>query len=121
MSPIPRSPRVPRGSSSLPVADVDEVAGDGGGGGHLRADEVGAAALALAALEVAVGGGGAALARLEDVRVHAEAHRAAGLPPLEARLAEDAVQPLLLRLELDQRRAGHDHRAHRRAHLLTAH
>ena len=74
-------PRLPRGSN---VADVDEVAGDGRGGGHLRADQVRAAALALAALEVAVGGRGAALARLQDVGVHPQAHRAAGLAPLEA-------------------------------------
>src|SRR5690348_6604844 len=41
-----------RGSSEL--ADVGEVAGDGGGGGHRGADEVRAAAGALAALEVPV-------------------------------------------------------------------
>src|SRR5947208_4431702 len=40
--------------SHLPSADVGEVAGDGGGGGHLRTDEVGAASAALAAFEVAV-------------------------------------------------------------------
>src|SRR5581483_5913631 len=66
---------------ALPLADVYEVAGDGGGGGHLGADQVGAAAGPLPALEVAVRGGGAALARQEDVRVHAQAHRAAGLAP----------------------------------------
>src|SRR3712207_7027741 len=44
----------------------DEVALDGGGGGHLGRDQVGAPAAALAALEVAVRGRGAALARLED-------------------------------------------------------
>ena len=53
---------------SAPVADVDEVALDGGRGGHLRADEVGAPAAALAALEVAVRGRGAALAGLERCR-----------------------------------------------------
>src|SRR3954463_4522738 len=62
---------------SAPVADVDEVALDGGAPGHLRADEVGAPAAALASLEVAVRGRGAALAGLEDVGVHAQAHRAA--------------------------------------------
>ena len=48
------------------------------------ADEVGAATAALAAFEVAVAGGGAALAGGEDVGVHAEAHAAAGFAPLEA-------------------------------------
>ena len=38
----------------LQIAHVGEVAGDGGGGGHGGADQVGAAAGALAALEVAV-------------------------------------------------------------------
>ena len=70
----------------LPLADIDEVAGDGGGGGHGGRDQVRAAALALPAFEVAVAGGGAALARLELVGVHRQAHAAAGLAPLEARL-----------------------------------
>ena len=48
---------------SAPIADVDEVALDRGRCGHLRAHEVGAPALALAALEVAVRRRGAALAR----------------------------------------------------------
>ena len=81
----------------------------GGGRRHLRADQVGAPALALAPLEVAVGGRGAALARLQDVRVHAQAHRAAGLAPVEAGGREDLVQPLRLGLRLDPHRAGHDH------------
>ena len=78
--------------------DVDEVALDGGGGGHLRRHEVRAAAAALAALEVAVGGGGAALARRQDVGVHAQAHRAARAAPVEAGGAEDLVQALGLGL-----------------------
>src|SRR5579863_9203001 len=41
------SPKVGR-SVGGPIADVDEVAGDGGGCGHDRADQVGPAALALA-------------------------------------------------------------------------
>ena len=40
---------------SAPVANVDEMAFDRGGGRHLRGDEVGAPAAALASLEVAVG------------------------------------------------------------------
>src|SRR5690242_17205896 len=77
---------------SIPLADVGEVAGDGGCGGHLRADEVGAATAALTAFEVAVRGGGAALTGLQDVGVHAEAHGAAGLAPLEAGRLEYLVQ-----------------------------
>ena len=50
-------------------------------------------ARALAALEVAVRGRGAALARLEDVRVHAQAHRAAGAAPLEAGSSKTRSSP----------------------------
>src|SRR5690606_16447350 len=54
----PQKARLPK-RGLLPLADVDEVAGDGGSGGHLRGDEVGAALEALAALEIAVRGGSA--------------------------------------------------------------
>ena len=60
------------------------MAGDGGGGGHDRADQVGAAVFALAAFEIAIAGAGAALVRREDVGVHADAHAAAGVAPLPA-------------------------------------
>ena len=75
-------------------------------------DEVGAPAAALAALEVAVRGRGAALARLEDVGVHAQAHRAAGDAPVEAGGPEDLVEALRLGLRADLLRAGDDHRVH---------
>ena len=99
------------GCVEFPRADVSEVAGDGGGCGHLRRDEVGAATAALAALEVAVRCGGATLAGCEDVRVHAEAHAAAGLAPLKAGGLEDGVEAFLLGLALDGLRAGDDHGA----------
>src|SRR3954452_25519908 len=71
-----------------PVADVDEPALDGGRGRHLGRDEVRAPAAALAPLEVAVRGRGAALAGAERVRVHPQAHRAARAAPVEAGGAE---------------------------------
>ena len=66
-----------------------EVAGQRGGRGDRGRDEVGAAAAALAALEVAVAGRRAALAGGELVGVHGQAHRAAGVPPVEPGLGED--------------------------------
>src|SRR4051812_36285353 len=48
---------------SLDFPDVDEVAMHRGRRGHRGTDQVGATAGALAAFEVAVAGGGAALAR----------------------------------------------------------
>src|ERR1700749_2856206 len=62
----------------LPFAYVREVARDPGGGGrHLGADEVRASAASLSAFEVSVARRGAALAGLQGVCVHREAHRAA--------------------------------------------
>src|SRR5690242_15662027 len=58
-----------------------ERAADRGGGGDRHRDQVRATALALASLEVAVGGRGAALARRQRVGVHAQAHRAARAAP----------------------------------------
>src|SRR3954469_12177366 len=94
------------GELLAPVADVDEAPLDGRGGGHLRRDEVGAPAAALAPLEVAVRGRGAALAGLERVLVHAQAHRAACGAPLEPGGAEGLVEPLGLGLPPHRLGAG---------------
>src|SRR5690349_10140473 len=91
------------------AADVGETAGDRGGRGHRRADEMSAHAGTLAADEVAVGGRGNALARLAGVAVHADAHRAAGLlAPFEAGVAEHLVEALGFGLLLHQAGASHD-------------
>src|SRR5688500_15106047 len=74
-------------------ANVDEVPRHRGRGGHFGADQVRAPPLALAAFKVAVAGAGAALLGLEFVRVHRQAHAAAGLAPLRSGFGEDAVQP----------------------------
>src|SRR2546430_1800829 len=92
-----------------PLPNVDEPALDRRRRGHLGADEVAAGAAALPALEVSVGSRGDALARRGDVGVHAQAHRAAGGAPVEARRAEDLVEPLGLGLGLHLLRAGDDH------------
>src|ERR1700758_3080537 len=93
---------------SLQVGGGGQAAGDGRGGGDSRGRQVGAAALALAALEVPVRGGRGALTRLERVRVHAQAHGAAGAAPLGARLGEHRVEPFGLGLRTDLHRAGND-------------
>src|SRR5688572_31550749 len=77
---------------SAPASDVDEMSRDCRGRRHRRADEVRASARTLAALEVAVRGRGAALAGFQAVGVHAQAHRAARLAPLEAGIAEYPVE-----------------------------
>src|SRR5215472_10436403 len=79
--------------TSIPLAHVDEMPSDRCDRGHGRRHEVGAALVALAAFEVAVGGRGAAFARCELVGVHRKAHRAAGLAPFEACRDENLVEP----------------------------
>ena len=80
---------------------------------------MGASTEALTALEVAVRGGGAALARLQLVRVHGQAHGAARLPPFKARLDEDLVETFRLGLGLHKARARHDHGADAMMHLAA--
>src|SRR5260221_10919304 len=66
---------------SLVVSDrahVDDVPCERCRGGHGRTGQMSARARSLAADEVAVGGGDAALARRHRLVVHGEAHRAAG-------------------------------------------
>src|SRR5215210_7357279 len=67
------------------------------------------AALALASLEVAIAGRGAPLARLQNVGVHAEAHGAPRVAPVEACLGEDLGQSFFLGLLLDAHRTRDDH------------
>src|ERR1039458_4841997 len=80
-----------------------------------------APAPSLAPLEVTVRGRRTALARSEDVGVHAEAHRAARHTPVEAGIAEDPIQPLGLGLRLDLLRSRHDHCADARGDLAPSH
>ena len=72
----------------------------------------------LPALEIPVRCRGAALARPEDVLVHAEAHRAARIAPLESGLAEDAVEPFALGLRLHPLRARAPPSRARRSRLV---
>src|SRR5712691_8153136 len=97
-------------SLSLPVSNVDEMPRDRGCCGHLRAHEMGPAAGTLPSLKIAVRGRGAALARLQVVGVHAQAHRASRFAPLETRVLENSVEALGFRLRLHQSGARHDQR-----------
>src|SRR4029077_19695334 len=86
------------------------MAGDGGGCGHYRADEVRAAVFALAAFEVAVAGAGAALVRRQDVGVHANAHTAASVAPLETGGGENFFEAFFLGLRFDTARTRNNQR-----------
>src|SRR3712207_3792052 len=70
------------------VGGGGQLPGQRGGRGDRRGHQVGASALALPALEVAVAGRGRPLPRLELVGVHTQAHRAPRAAPLGAGLGE---------------------------------
>src|SRR2546423_873264 len=80
---------------------------------------MGAALVALPALEIAVRRGSATLAGRELVRVHRETHRASRLAPVESRRLEDLVEPFGLGLLLHETGARHDHGANIRADVLA--
>src|SRR5690606_13493544 len=96
---------------------IRQMPGDRRRRGHAGADQMGAAAAALTALEIAVRGRRTALAGGQLVRVHRKAHRAAGQTPFETGVDEDLRQPLLLRLRADKARSRHHHRPHPRGDL----
>jgi len=62
-----------------------------------------AAVLALAALEIAIAGAGTALVRRKDVGVHADAHAAAGVAPLETGVAENFIEAFFFGLRFNAR------------------
>ena len=94
------------------MTNVDKVAFDRGSDGHSRRDKMRASARSLPPLEVPVAGRGATFARLQHIRVHREAHAAAGFPPFESGVEENPVQPFLLGLLLDETGTGHHDRVH---------
>src|SRR6266481_1271541 len=98
------------GRDLVEFAHVHKVAGDGCCCGHNRAYQVRAAVFALATLEIAIAGAGAALVRRQDVGVHADAHAAAGVAPLESGGAENFVEAFLFGLRFDTARAGNNQR-----------
>src|SRR5579883_2468087 len=79
-----------------PLPDVGEMSGDSGRRGHRRANQVRTSAAPLAAFEVAVAGRSAAFAGLQRIGIHAQAHRASSLAPVETGGAEDAIEPFSL-------------------------
>src|SRR5947209_19721894 len=76
----------------LQLSNVDEVPGDRRCRSHRRAHKMCPAQLSLPPLEISIGGRGASLAGLQDVRVHPQTHGAARLAPVEAGLAEHPTE-----------------------------
>src|ERR1017187_4667034 len=104
----------------LPLPYIRKMPFNRGGGRHHRADQMRASAAALAPFEISIAGGGATLAGLQDVGIHAEAHRASRFTPLKTGIDENAVQAFLLRRALDVLRTGHNHGTHFRIHVATS-
>src|ERR1700685_969937 len=94
-----------RNRVELPFADIGKVSGDRGRGGHHGTHQVGASASPLAPFEVAIAGGGAAFARLENIGVHAQAHGAAGLAPIKTGGAKDLIETFFFGLLLYKKQA----------------
>src|ERR1700677_4640106 len=86
--------------TKLPLADIREVPGNSGCSRHRGAHQVGSAAAALPPFKIAIAGRGATLTRSQDVRIHAQAHGASGLAPVETGCAKNLVQSFLFRLLL---------------------
>src|SRR5260370_18786331 len=101
------------------LPNVDEVAGHRCSGSHRGAHQMRATAGALPPFKVAIARRCASLARGEDVRVHAQAHRTARVAPFEPGGLEYRVNPFLLSCALHCRRPTHPHRAPFRMHILA--
>ena len=78
------------------------MAGYAGRRRHDGTDEVGAASRALPTFKIAVGGGRAALAGVQPVLIHGQAHGTSRLAPFKTGSGENPVQSLRLSLALDQ-------------------
>src|SRR5262252_4831487 len=96
----------------LPVPNVGEMPLDGRRRRHHRTDQMRPATASLPPFKIPIARRRAALPRLKDVRVHSQAHGASRLPPLEPRVAEYAVQPLLFRSSLNGLRTWDHHGPH---------
>src|SRR5258705_6057386 len=80
---------------------------------------MGAATVALPALEIAVGRRRATLSWRQLVGIHAEAHRAAGLAPLGPSGGEDLAEAFGFRLRPHPHRARNDQHPHAGRDLST--
>jgi hypothetical protein len=90
-----------------------------GCGSHGRRKQMGAAATALTAFKIAVGGGSTTLPRFQLVRIHRKAHRTTRFTPVETRLDKDLVEAFFLSLMFHKARARDHHRVYMGCNLLA--
>ena len=91
------------------MTHVDDVSRHGGSGSHRWAHQVGAASSSLPPFQITVAGGGAALAGVQAIGIHAQAHGASGLTPLKTRFGENPVQTLAFSRMFDLLRSRYHH------------
>ncbi len=77
-------------------------------------------AASLPTFKIPVAGGGAALARLQNIRIHSQAHRASRFAPFESRIQKNLMQAFLLRRALHRLRSRHHHRSHICIYMMAA-
>src|SRR6266481_7592814 len=89
---------------------------------HHWADKVSPAVFTLSPLKIAVRRTRRPLVRREDVGVHADAHAATRVAPLEACLAKDFVEALFFGLRFNSARTRHNQRLlDAVCHVLASH
>jgi len=108
-----------RSAFELPFPYIGEVACNRSGGGHGRAHQMGAAAAALAAFEIAVAGGSTTLARAEYVGIHRQTHRTACLTPFKSGFEKYLIEPFALRHSLDFLRSRNNQSSHSGRHVVA--
>ena len=101
------------------MTNVDEMAFDCRGDCHGWRHKVRSAAGSLASFEISIAGRGTAFSGLKHVGIHRQTHTAAGFPPLEPCVFEQAVEPFLFGLLFHQTGSRHHHRPHSRGDTLA--
>src|SRR5258706_10446786 len=108
------------GSLEFPVPNIREVPRNRRRRRHHGTDEMCPPTPTLPPFEIAVAGRGATLARLQNVGIHAQTHRASRLAPLESRVQKNPVQPFLFCRPLHRLRSRNHHGPYLRAHMMSS-
>src|ERR1700722_333052 len=103
----------------FPISNVFKMSLNPRCSSHHRTHQMGPSAAPLPAFEIAVAGRGATLPRLQNVRIHSQAHRASRLAPLKSGVLKYPVQPFLLGYTLHRLRARYHHRPNFRTHVMS--
>src|SRR5271167_3380861 len=103
----------------LPIPNIGEVPRNRRRRRHHRTDKMRPPSAPLPSFKIAVAGRSAAFARLQNVWIHSQAHRASRLAPLESRVLKNPVQAFLFGRPLHRLRSRHHHRPHFRTYGMS--